>query len=160
MQSARGNTGSNALFNRTSRKFILTSVNSISARRTLLGATSRLERIPGMIISTIRFLPSNTSDISDSSSSATILNASAICPCESRSTSNTFFPNSAIATPKWTVLVVLATPPFWFTTAITFDIFRYCNITVSNNRDTYKRTNNIKVSQYCDIAILKYCSID
>jgi hypothetical protein len=38
--------------------------------------------------------------------------------------------------------------------------FRYCSITVSNNCDTRKRTNNIRVSQYWDIVILQYYDIE
>ena len=40
-------------------------------------------------------------------------------PCGSASISNTFFPSLASPIPTFTVVVVLPTPPFWFTTDIT-----------------------------------------
>jgi hypothetical protein len=39
-------------------------------------------------------------------------------------------------------------------------ILRYCSIAVSNNCDTRKRTNNIRVSQYWDIVILQNYGIE
>ena len=40
-------------------------------------------------------------------------------PCGSRSISRTRCPNSTNATPRLSVVVVFATPPFWFANAIT-----------------------------------------
>src|SRR6185312_16139144 len=40
--------------------------------------------------------------------------------CGSRSTVSTFLPRSASATPRFRVVVVFATPPFWFANAITW----------------------------------------
>src|SRR5207244_8814089 len=40
-------------------------------------------------------------------------------PCGSRSTSSTFRPCSANATPRFSVVVVFATPPFWLANEIT-----------------------------------------
>ena len=40
-------------------------------------------------------------------------------PCGSRSTTRTFIPCSLNATARFSVVVVLATPPFWFANAIT-----------------------------------------
>src|SRR5438045_9639563 len=40
------------------------------------------------------------------------------CACGSRSTRQTFFPASASAAPRLTVVVVLPTPPFWFINAM------------------------------------------
>ena len=41
----------------------------------------------------------------------------------SRSMSSTLFPAAAMAAPRLCVVVVLATPPFWFAIAITFTMF-------------------------------------
>src|SRR5579864_8856006 len=40
-------------------------------------------------------------------------------PCGSRSTASTRLPFSESATPRFSVVVVLATPPFWFANAMT-----------------------------------------
>src|SRR5215510_1922935 len=40
-------------------------------------------------------------------------------PCGSRSTRSTFMPCSAKATPRFSAVVVLATPPFWLAKAMT-----------------------------------------
>ena len=40
----------------------------------------------------------------------------------SRSTSSTFFPAAASAAPRLWVVVVFATPPFWFAIAMTFTV--------------------------------------
>ena len=41
-------------------------------------------------------------------------------PCGSASINNTFFPCLANPTPRFKVVVLFATPPFWFATAMTF----------------------------------------
>src|SRR5262245_2918728 len=43
-------------------------------------------------------------------------------PCGSRSITRTRFPSSRSATPRFNVVVVFATPPFWFASAMTFAI--------------------------------------
>src|SRR5262245_19272517 len=43
-------------------------------------------------------------------------------PCGSRSITSTRFPSSRSATPRLSVVVVFATPPFWFASAMTFAI--------------------------------------
>jgi len=43
-------------------------------------------------------------------------------PCGSASINNTFFPCLANPTPRFKVVVLFATPPFWFATEITFPI--------------------------------------
>lgn len=43
-------------------------------------------------------------------------------PCGSASINNTFFPCLANPTPRFKVVVLFATPPFWFATEITLHI--------------------------------------
>ena len=47
-------------------------------------------------------------------------------PWESKSTSSTFFPASAMYAPRLMTEVVLPTPPFWFTKTNTFPMARHC----------------------------------
>ena len=58
-------------------------------------------------------------------------------PCGSASINNTFFPCLTNPTPRFKVVVLFATPPFWFTTEITLHIlfssiyfsqFSFCQI--------------------------------
>ena len=45
-----------------------------------------------------------------------------LLPCGSKSTSSVFFPSLANAAVRFTLVVVLPTPPFWLATAITLPI--------------------------------------
>lgn len=54
-------------------------------------------------------------------------------PCGSASINNTFFPCLANPTPRFKVVVLFATPPFWFATDITFPKAK------AHNRRQHKR---------------------
>ena len=73
----------------------------------------------GTMISSIGTLCTSTSNIDRSSSSGSRPWLIVRLPWGSRSTASTRFPRSASATPRLSVVVVLATPPFWFANAIT-----------------------------------------
>ena len=51
--------------------------------------------------------------------------------CGSESMSKTLFPALASSTPKFTVVVVLDTPPFWFAAAMTLHFLPYLTRTLS-----------------------------
>ena len=60
--------------------------------------------------------------VTPSSSGSTYPRLAVRLPCGSASINNTFFPSLARPIPKFTVVVVFPTPPFWFVMDITLHI--------------------------------------
>src|SRR3954470_3633219 len=112
--------GSNAFWRARSRPIMELSAISAPARSIEAHARS-ISRL--RMTSRIETWWTSTSYIDFSTESGSMPCDMVRLPCGSRSAQSTRWPSSARATARFNVVVVLATPPFWFANAMTLALF-------------------------------------
>ena len=125
IRSKRSRTGASASRSRVSRPSPdISRRTSAEVRSWLVGSSQKLPSTTGTMACSAVQSPSSTSQLPSCTLAFSTPQPMVALPCGSRSTSSTRRCVAASEAARFTAVVVLPTPPFWFATAITRFIAR------------------------------------